>query len=135
MKVQELRIGNYVTASVFGGKDVQEWVHVIGKVDAIQSHTHIKVGDGVVWDIDSISGIPFTEEWLPQFGFEESGFVAGDRDYEVDIYTLGDLVCSFASFGDKSFRYKGLELNFPEYVHQLQNLFHALTGEELTSTV
>ena len=80
----------------------------------------------------AIYGITLTEEWLLNFGFsvinENS---AGKRyGYVIDSVFSSDLIFTFW----KSTKEKGkffradLELNS---VHQLQNLYFALTGEEL----
>lgn len=71
--------------------------------------------------------IPLTEEWLLKFGFEKTEWyfnsyrlVIGNNDYAILIdldgnCEVGDIItCKI------------------EYVHQLQNLYFALKGEELT---
>lgn len=70
---------------------------------------------------NSIEPIPLTEEWLIKFGFENSnmGFSA---DYSKDNIEL-NFVNGLYEYGD----YCKIE-----YVHKLQNLYFALTGEELT---
>jgi len=84
-----------------------------------------------------IKPIPLTEEWLLKFGFGPSPFcVHGD-------FQKGYILVRKVNNGD--FKNKDLqwtcELNTETdwvdlvkmpYVHQLQNLFFALTGEELT---
>jgi hypothetical protein len=70
--------------------------------------------------------IEITEEWLLRFGFvyhDDDGIITYSRDnivifqrYRLDFYF-------------ELSNYKDAEL---EYVHQLQNLYYALTGEELT---
>jgi len=64
--------------------------------------------------------IPITEEWLLRMGFES----LEDGWYKIEEYTW--------NIYDKGFRYKGQHIAEPDYIHQLQNLYHALTGEELT---
>lgn len=84
-------------------------------------------------EIASICGwhtpINLTSEWLLNFGFEESGFNMGE--YEVDTYKLNGFTFSHASFGEKTARYQGKLLEYPTFVHQLQNLYFDLTGSEL----
>jgi hypothetical protein len=76
--------------------------------------------------------IPLTEEWLLKFGF-----VAKSIDYN---FTLGNIEIASAirvlSTNERRNFY--LDCEIPEwmkikieYVHQLQNLYFALTGEEL----
>jgi hypothetical protein len=75
-----------------------------------------------------IQPILLTEEWLVKFGFEEIGVIhkkgwlniwhsSYAEKYQIRIYKVGDDV-------EKS-------INI-EYVHQLQNLYFALTGKELS---
>jgi len=125
MKANELRIGNlvlyqgYHVASVHGITD-PDWGHGI--------HIHYD-SSSVGCAFDMVEPIPLTEEWLRKFGFE-------DNDYTFDLY-IGHRKISFTWFsrvvstgvrsGFKCQKYKHIK-----YVHQLQNLCFALTGEELT---
>lgn len=80
------------------------------------------------WQLEPI---PLSEEWLEKFEFEESslinGFFLNNTIFEKAVHIKkhptnpGYMVFT-----------KGVILNTLQYVHQLQNLFHALTGEELT---
>jgi hypothetical protein len=107
MKSNELRINNYYLA--FG-------------VDLKQVETLTK--DKILIDF---TPIPLTEEWLLKFGFykniDTELFEKGGFQIEISV-----LKCLFylPEFGDW---HKEIE-----YVHQLQNLWFALTGEELTIT-
>lgn len=78
-------------------------------------------------DISYISGIPITEEWLERSGFNKN----------KDKYVLGQLYIN-STF---SLWYEGIDETGEEfelcyvtlkYVHQLQNLYFVLKGEELT---
>jgi len=77
-----------------------------------------------VWE--AIKPIPLTEEWLLKFGFDKDV-----DDFYLDINTV-----LFVSYNDDEFVH--LKSNHLEtiasikYVHQLQNLYFALTGSELT---
>lgn len=92
-------------------------------------------------DIVEMSHIPLTEEWLLKFGFEKEPMAysrnidlfgggkklsfSGDYLYLVDSEkkntTPTDIITIWNKDVIKQF-----------YVHQLQNLYFALTGEELT---
>jgi hypothetical protein len=80
--------------------------------------------------------IPLTEDWLKRFGFEkdEEYDEGGLVDYRMMLMWHSLEFVSFWNSEDL----KGV--NQPqtgvdvEYVHQLQNLYFALTGEELTKT-
>jgi len=108
MKENELRIGNYYDNNNGGFSQVT--ANVISEV----------------WEAERTwcKPIPLTEEWLLKFGFEknDNGFFNLINDSEVEILIRDDFwTCDgivFSLFNLKS-------------VHQLQNLFFALTGEEL----
>lgn len=115
MKVNELRIGNWVV-----GYDGKEFQWDLSHFNLL----HRKI------DADEIGKpIPLTEEWLLKFGFEEKNklfrvsldatsdfFIATNGDALIKEHSIGAVIPLFTAF---------------RYVHQLQNLFHALTGEEL----
>jgi hypothetical protein len=118
MKNTELRIGNFLK-----GKNS----HVI--VKSILQDGHIKIyGNKSFFIVEGITPclkpIPLTEEWLVKFGFKAID-TYDDNHYYLESINLC-LDRSFQPFGIGEYT-----LTF-EYVHQLQNLYHALTGEELT---
>ena len=113
MKAEELRIGNYIYYSSEVSKDELMTVS-IGTFGLM------------LYNSDQLSPIPLTEEWLLKFGFESD-----EITFEFNGFTLGwykgDKMY-YLPTGQISLRHKK-EI---EYVHQLQNLYFALTGEELT---
>ena len=113
MKANELRIGNWV----MGNKPFR----VDGVNIALYEQT-IKALDSERW-----LPIPLTEEWLIKFGFEKI------KNNGID-YELHDCVISFEAkwmFTSESYQNEVRTL-IPKHVHQLQNLYFALTNEELT---
>lgn len=69
-------------------------------------------------------GEPLTEEWLFKFGFKKNQFWFEHTNLQHPISKQGEFF----------HMYKGhncIDIKI-EYVHQLQNLCYALTGEELT---
>lgn len=89
---------------------------------------------------DFFKPIKLTEEWLLKFGFEKQ------IDYEQQINEYGKLSESNRRRGVGLYLHEGewfvtfredvgcgwCELNEIEYVHHLQNLYFALTNDELT---
>ena len=82
------------------------------------------------------TGIPLTEEWLLKLGFKDNGFGGFEISYNpskyndsIITYRIGK--SSYSSIG--WFLYEGAITikSEIEHVHQLQNLYFALTGEEL----
>ena len=134
MKASELRIGNYVKFKGCGDKPFK-----VFRIDTTESST-----------FTTAEPIPLTEEWLLRFGFEDyqktenpdylnefgqewhkiyfNGFyyMHNDRGKGYEMSISG--ACYDESTGLHSFS------NPIEFVHHLQNLYFALTGEELVLT-
>lgn len=130
ISASELRIGNYVFDK-FRNREVLVW--------GIESnHDRIVVnyanGSGIYTvDLKDIEPIPLTEEWLLKFGFDkeiiDSNYIRKVyyhiEDFEVEFH--GKRLCLRVE-SQSSVRYFA---HHTLYVHQLQNLYFALTGEEL----
>lgn len=124
MKASELRIGNIIHRNVY---DIDPDGNKVYDPDGNEEE---------VVDLDTLTAIithksndyfliPLTEEWLLKFGFKKYSNRAQYYHNEKFKY---------------SFIHKTLAANFGrikielKYVHQLQNLYFALTGNELTLT-
>tara|TARA_R110000822_G_scaffold241652_1_gene370895 strand:- start:621 stop:983 length:363 start_codon:yes stop_codon:yes gene_type:complete len=116
MKAKELRIGNLVILPKGLVKPVIE-----------VSETLVRF-QNQLFEIEDVEPIPLTEEWLFKFGFQ--------KEESDDVY------CQFIDFtlDGESFLCKQEESDHMacilngkkiDSVHQLQNLYFALTGEEL----
>lgn len=103
MKANELRLGNWVQKH---GEQYQCGSATIMMLEREES---------------DVKPIPLTEEWLLRLGFDNDDV---NRFYKDGIYIL------FYNVGC-SILHNQLHVNI-FYVHQLQNLYFALTGEELT---
>jgi len=107
MKATELRLGNLVLYN-------NEQTHIINGYD---------IADLDIDPIeDSFTPIPLTEEWLLKFGFKK--FITTDiyPTYVKRSLQVNDGVVYLSGYGF---------LSNIKQVHQLQNLYFALTGEEL----
>jgi len=115
MTSKDFRIGNYILYD--------------GKLDRIDIRYALAFENEFM---NGIKPIPLTEQWLLDFGFEEKTIQElNDIHYEFDcmwIYLLKDFFEIELIVGDERFN---LLTQF-KYVHQLQNLYFALTGKELT---
>jgi hypothetical protein len=118
IKAQELRIGNLL---VLGPNVVT--VQQIG-----QNSFAYEKGENLFADICPID---LTEDWLLKFGFEGPKKEAGTY-YQKDNHRvyLFDSFFEFEFTANKDSRFN-LFRSY-QYVHQLQNLYFALTGTELT---
>ena len=114
LKPSELRIGNFTTLGVVCL--IEDDVFRVADSD----------GDTFKNTWADIEPIPLTEEWLLKFEFYKS---VGYGFLKKDLF--GNLFYSVETKEYFMFQYKELRLKI-EYVHTLQNLYFALTGEELT---
>lgn len=126
MKLQELRIGNLVT---YNPNCVDKGTKIIPlEVECIyggEFSNSVRLNDGYdnEYGVDEILPILITEEWLLKLGFEPVNILHdGTKVFRAEPYFY---------FKDGIGR---ISIHAPEikYVHQLQNLYFALTGEELT---
>lgn len=123
MKANELRIGNYVLSECLDSKGYFEETRVTGIFwDEIH---HDAIGmTKPIWEneIERIKPIPITEEILLKFGFENG----------IDEMTLTtESFCIYWRKFEGHFEING-EKYFKKYIHELQNLYFALTGKELS---
>jgi|688.fasta_scaffold04820_4 hypothetical protein len=122
IKATELRIGNYITE-----KNKQNQIYSVSNHNAK--------------NYSNIYPIPLTEEWLLDFGFEKTEVDfkiqiqkndnGGNTDYWIYIDTginneTYEFTVQLVSQEGCWFTSKN------KYVHQLQNLYFALTQQELT---
>jgi len=121
MKANEIRIGNYVDC--VNKRHNEKYIE-------IESVTCEKINvEFREYSLSDCKPIPLTEDWLLKFGFMTNGNYWTNLVIDLDYITQED--------------YFEYEIQFPfldwvkrdlKYVHQLQNLYFALTGEELTLT-
>lgn len=133
MKENELRLGNWgdCYGLIFQVKSIYE-----GYVQ------HKDRGDGQ-FAIESLKPISLTPEWLERFGFKKQRIGRSDWLYDclkkegieypnsVGLWydTDGDLYYTASPPGEYAIESSQVQVR---WVHQLQNLVYALTGEELT---
>ena len=105
MNAKELRIGNYA-------KDPYNKTIKLVSVEK---------------DASMLTPIPLTEEWLIKFGFKENILYRGRKrfwllDFNISRHKNKGCVVAYAGRAYKHIK----------HVHQLQNIYFAVTGEELT---
>lgn len=124
MKCTEYRIGNIAHDEVSGALmricELNEENELV--VGYVIDRSKFPLPDG--W---KLRPIPLTEEWLLKFGFIKMDWTENENCYEK----------SFVLQKDDKEGYNLMDndvatLQQFKYVHQLQNLYFALTGEELT---
>ncbi len=131
MKANELRVGNIVFENVKSNNITCVQVSTIKEIH----DESVLLKHGLNPQLDNIEPIKITSEWLINLGFEFYGFdkfqyliyalsnvIDGTSDFRVTglggkwYAQIDDSVCSWADL---------------KYVHQLQNLYYAITGNEL----
>jgi hypothetical protein len=120
---RELRIGNIIDLGI-----------VAGIYPSTEDIYNIWLHNGLSFSSDQISGELINEEWLVNFGFRKQELAGcapsywipdNEHTFELDWDKASglDLIHDGSTIG---FGFKHIK-----YVHQLQNLYFALTGEEL----
>lgn len=122
--IKELRINNWIELRYPRGL---AWAQV-KKIDASEkAFTSNRILNSIN-DIDSdlAEPIPLTEELLLKCGFDEN-MVLSTIEGEIRYYGDGDINIG----GEDSCTLGMVYIAKCKYLHQLQNLYFALTGEEL----
>lgn len=139
MKASDLRIGNWIDSErgLVQVAELQLWNNRIG----VKSPEF----KNFVWSrCEGIKPILLTEEWHNKFGVKLNGFkqfvytlprnrnidvkVVFDRDYVFIRQGSGGITDDIFSVWNNDITKRDM------YVHEWQNLYHALTGEELELT-
>ena len=137
MEAKELRIGNYI-------KSHDEIIEVSSIEDGIKSNIvscvcgYANIGDtkdvfiyGI--EIGEVEPIPLTEEILLSCGFEK----IDTKNIPLGYYYAKFPICIIPNESGNDIEIMDNDYsinmgnNSPKYLHQLQNLYFALTGKEL----
>jgi hypothetical protein len=114
LEAKELRIGNLV-------QELGDIVTV-----GLDTFKHYKQMPNLM--NENIKPIPLTDEWLIKFGFEWVGECSGYFDTYHAVYLFASGTIEFHPYCTND---EDLHLTI-KYVHQLQNIYFALTNQELT---
>ena len=138
MRTRELRIGNFVE---YQRNDILTELKQVKGVDWGGDSIFIEYysQDGSQYPINKkhFKPIPLTEEWLVKFGFKIDEYKGFDRGSHNVVYSIGSFNIAieddnfylwFEVDEDNWYNVKSVKVDF---VHQLQNLYFALTQEEL----
>lgn len=142
MKTSELRIGNIICDGIFiylinciEINIIQAEILEIHKYSKAKTEDFYKQGQCYSLNIENIEPIPLTEEWLLKFGFKKEGdlnwwSVPKESNYKahhlMKMKNAWTWFIDFDDTGDNTHLVAGFN-----YVHQLQNLYFALTENEL----
>ena len=120
MKAEELRIGNYVNEKHYGLRRVV----CIDNREGYDNVYRDAYGDATG---GFIRPIPLTEEWLLKFGLLN----LNDYSFDGGCLYIDLLNKCIGVAGEEAVTCGMIYYAKCEYVHQLQNLYFALTGKEL----
>lgn len=140
MNKKELRIGNIVGREYWNPaptgktKEYEPCKIVSLGLENLLTTESLKRNKYIKTNYENIKPIPLTEEWLLKFGFDAPDI--NDDEYELND-TKNELTIRISFYGETFLtdmrsqdclyvRHKKMQ-----YVHQLQNFYFALTGEEL----
>lgn len=118
---KDLRIGNYIMYD-------NRYFQIYSISDEFPTLNTIEFGIGVV-DWNNISPIPITEELLVKCGFEQDD----ELDYRFRLGIKHDPDFITYDLDDNMYSIHDSWINTTiKSLHQLQNLYYALTKQELT---
>lgn len=134
MKITELRIGNYILIEgvpqrITGFIPDDNHTNLLEGTPSVVFE-HFKYKRDYETEFTECNPIPLTEEWLLKFGFEKDGY----NDHKSYYYTLNGFKLNvddgylFLDNPNQLAEAKSIKI---KHVHQLQNLYFALTGKEL----
>ena len=122
MKQKDLRIGNYIQHG--------NYVAIVGPAFFTSWDNYDFEKDGIFKP--EIQPIPLTEEWLVKFGFEDiyGAFISTKWMWNFQIEKHESFKDGWIFFIEEEGIVAPPSIKI-KYVHQLQNLYFALTGEEI----
>lgn len=124
MEAKELRIGNYI--------------NYLGTVNIVESiagteESYVATKSSGIMPVNAFQPIILTEGWLLKFGFKYREFL---NDFFIKLDDHNILIAEKEVIGFAIYKCEENQRKYfltkKYYAHQLQNLFFALTGEELT---
>jgi hypothetical protein len=122
MKANELRIGNKIIFSEDGT------IFTVGSIE--EKGFMVQNEEETTWiESEEFEPIPLTEEWLLKFGFEKINNdvfrIIQNDNFKSPFSIAFDNINNLFKIAFQGYWYHC------KHVHQLQNLYFALTGEEL----
>lgn len=115
MKASELRIGNLVSNMNPRHNDSILTIESIGDNHEVNMFYRKYL-------LSELEPIPLTEEWLLKFGFVKHKTTDIYPTFAKQMFNWNDGILYIIGYGF---------MNHIKHVHQLQNIYFALTGEEL----
>jgi len=131
----ELMRGNYVTGVYDDGEAEQRILCTVTGYDPYEFGIYVEAEEDVE-RYDYFKPIPITEDWLIKLGFVKKSFFTTGIVLEVFYFQLNDMVVYLLKgYIEVEIIVREEQFNFSKkwyYVHQLQNLYRAITQQPLT---
>lgn len=121
IKLSEIRLGNIVCCN-------SGYPRSSNKPEPVTALQISVIGHMPKGECQNYDYVPLDEEWLRRMGFQNSGMYWFEGHIRVWEWGLLRITYHTEPLEDKEWQ-KGIQMT---YVHQLQNYYFALTGEELT---
>jgi len=122
---KELRIGNYISRLDLGNEEIR-----VEQVLELNEKVKTKGAFETICEFSDIKPTSLTKEWLINFGFEANDY--NDEFVIIKGAAVYTLDCEYTDKGVFNFVIGEDCIHGDiKHVHQLQNLYFALTGEEL----
>ena len=127
MKANELRIGNVIMFADYGGI-------VYRKISAIKFNEFGFYSDIDGTNFEICKPVLITKEWLLKLGFEYNDYY---KNYKIKSGQYFNSVqyndeCFEWNYNNDNSDAECYYVTSVKYIHEIQNLYFALTGEELT---
>jgi hypothetical protein len=129
INVKELRVDNLVFRKSIKKDEPLETVKLLG-IDGSFDVVDIKNKDCYIYEqisVEELHGINISESVLLRYGFKKTETLG----IETYNYTLNDFRFNTALFWKLQYKNEFTRKNIL-YLHELQNLYYLLTGDELT---
>lgn len=123
INTSELRIGNIVTGSQ--GKMTAKVVYIPGPVIV-----ELPSGHEEIFNKEQLFPTLLNDTWVKTLGFKQNVPEIKGEWFRQNVIHRFKLV-EIDGRGEYSFFCQGLRLKIVRHVHDLQNIYFALTGEEL----
>ena len=131
IKANELRLGNYLQleGENFRVSEIQNNLQCVELKRKNLENPRLNDYEECDLDCNDLLPIPLTEEWLLKFGFkldmENFNWNAAIGENEIGDFKLA------LRYSERIGWFFQSKCTVLKYVHQLQNLYFAITGEEL----
>jgi hypothetical protein len=127
MKAKNIRIGNFLLAC--------------GDIEIVtEIYTDYFYTQNFKSSWAEITGVEINEEWIQKLGFKKTTHIHKDKSVTPITYKIGKRIrlewsseksLSEINTGSLMFVYDENLIKTIKYIHELQNLFFAITGDEL----